>query len=432
MSARKAEVIIVGSGAGGATLARELGRRGKEVLLIEKGKYEQQIGTVRDALRFYDGNKLTRVPANSKEGVKLYRTFMAGGSTVVSCGNGTPCLQSELAEFGVHLEEELAEAAAEMNIAPIPDDLLSEGSERIMWASKELGYAMEPMPKFIDSSECGKCGQCACGCARGAKWTALDYLEEAEAKGVDIVYRTTVERVLTQNGRAVGVMGVGPRGEVEYSADVVVLCAGGLGTPVILQRSRIDDAGRGLFMDLLVNTYGITDGINIAHEPMMALVDHEFHQDKGFILSPFISNRLLRAIELGPSGLTLPTRRLLGLMTKTADDRAGQVFADGTVSKPVTKADWVRLREGSEIATEILVKAGADRKSILVSKPQGAHPGGTAAVGEIVDQDLQTEINNLFVCDCSVLPEAPGMPPIVTIVALAKRLAKTLAPIAPG
>ena len=114
-------------------------------------------------------------------------------------------------------------------------------------------------------------------------------------------------------------------------------------------------------------------------------------------------------------------------MTKTADDPAGRVYPDGTVSKPVTEQDWVRLREGSTIAEEILVKAGADRRSIVVSKPQGAHPGGTAAIGKVVDADLQTKVDNLFVCDGSVLPTAPGMPPILTIAALAKRLAKTLA-----
>jgi len=46
----------------------------------------------------------------------------------------------------------------------------------------------------------------------------------------------------------------------------------------------------------------------------------------------------------------------------------------------------------------------------------------------VVDKDLQTEINNLFICDASVLPTSSGLPPILTIVALAKRLAKTLAP----
>jgi len=57
-----------------------------------------------------------------------------------------------------------------------------------------------------------------------------------------------------------------------------------------------------------------------------------------------------------------------------------------------------------------LVKAGTDGKSIVVSN------------GRVVDEGLQTEVDNLFVCDASVFPTSPGMPPILTIVALAKRL----------
>ena len=106
---------------------------------------------------------------------------------------------------------------------------------------------------------------------------------------------------------------------------------------------------------------------------------------------------------------------------------SGNVYADGSISKPVTKNDWQRLKEGSDIAREILIKAGASSKSILVSRPQGAHPGGTAAIGKVVDSNLATEVGELFVCDASVLPVAPGLPPLLTIVALAKRLSRFLA-----
>ena len=88
----------------------------------------------------------------------------------------------------------------------------------------------------------------------------------------------------------------------------------------------------------------------------------------------------------------------------------GQVFPDGSVSKPVTEEDQARLDEGAAIATEILVKAGVDPKSIVISSPQGGHPGGTAAIGRIVNENLQTSVDGLFVCDASVLPRAPGMP----------------------
>ena len=114
-------------------------------------------------------------------------------------------------------------------------------------------------------------------------------------------------------------------------------------------------------------------------------------------------------------------------MTKIADEPVGRVYPDGTVSKPVTERDRTRLQEGSAIAKEILIKAGADGGSIVVSKPQGGHPGGTAAIGRVVDGELQTEVDGLFVCDGSVLPAPPGAPPVLTIVSLAKWLAKRLA-----
>jgi len=255
----------------------------------------------------------------------------------------------------------------------------------------------------------------------------LDYLDEATASGVEVIYDTEVESILVEKETAHGVRGTGPNGAVEIDADVTILAAGELGSPVILQRSGINEAGAGLFIDLLVNTYGVTDGLNLCGEPSMALVNHEFHKDKGFILSPYVNHaRMVRFMELGAKGLTLPDRKLIGIMTKTADDPAGQVYANATVSKPVTDKDWTRLRGGAAIAEEILVKAGAHRKSIVTSAPQGAHPGGTAAIGKIVDKNLKTRVDNLFVCDGSVLPTAPGLPPILTIVALAKRLARKL------
>lgn len=421
------DYLVVGSGAGGATLARELARRGKNLLVVEAGRHEEKVGTFSDALRYYDAPGLFRMPRKSREGVILWRTFMAGGSTVVSCGNGVRCLEKELSEQGINLEAELAEAEAELRIAPIAERLLSEGSRKIMSASKELGYGMELMPKFIDSKACRKCGQCVLGCTRRAKWTAFDYLEEAEKNGAQILYQTKCTTVIIENGKAAGINAVGPQGQIQLRSDVVILAAGGLGTPVILQNSGINNSGTGLFVDLLVNTYGVTDGLNQVYEPSMALVSHEFYESRGFILSPHVNHpRMVKFMELGAKGFTLADNRVIGIMTKIRDESAGRVYPDGTVSKPVTEMDRRKLNEGSNIAGEILKKAGA--RYTIVSKVQGAHHGGAAAVGRVVDANLQTEVDNLFVCDGSVLPIAPGLPPILTIVALAKRLAKLLAP----
>jgi len=425
----KYDYVIVGSGAGGATLARELARRGKRPLVIETGKLERNVGTYRASTRFYDahGAGILKMPKMSREGAVIWRTFMAGGSTVVSCGNGVRCLEKELSELGINLEAELSEAESELHVAPIAERLLSDGSREIMRASRELGYTMELMPKFISQKGCRKCGQCVLGCPNNAKWTALDYLEEAEAGSAQIMYGTRCISVDMENGRVKGIKVIGPQGAVDIMADVVIIAAGGLGTPVILQNSGIRNAGTVLFIDFLVNTYGTTDGLNQIHEPAMALVSHDFYQSRGFILSPFVSYpKIMRIMELGVRGLNTQDNKIIGIMTKIRDEPIGQVYPDGTVSKPVTKKDREKLDEGSRISKEILKKAGA--KKLFVSRVQGGHPGGTAAIGKVVDSNMQTQIHNLFVCDASILPTAPGLPPILTIVALAKRLAKHLAP----
>jgi choline dehydrogenase-like flavoprotein len=112
------------------------------------------------------------------------------------------------------------------------------------------------------------------------------------------------------------------------------------------------------------------------------------------------------------------------LMVKTTDDLVGSVDAAGRISKTLTPDDHNRLQKGTQLAKQILIEAGAKPASLLVSKPQGAHPGGTAAIGQVVDIRLQTRVENLFVCDASVLPAAPGLPPIAAIVALARWFAR--------
>jgi len=428
MDIKEYDFLIVGSGAGGATVAMELAKKGRRVLVIERGIREQKVGTFRDSLRYYDMNRLTRMPPRSKGGATLWRTFMAGGPTVVSCGNGVRCLEKELAAFGINLDSEFAEAEEEMKIVPYDERRLSKGSKKILEASRELGYQLAPMPKFIDPAKCRRCGACQLGCKYDAKWTALRYLDEAAINGAEILYKTGVQKVIVENGRAMGVNASGPGGRFDIMADTVILAAGGMGTPVILQNSGVEKAGEGLFMDLLVNTYGVTKDLSQTDEPTMALVDHEFYESKGFILSPFLNQpAMVRFLELGVKGMFMPAKRMLGIMTKIADEPAGRVYPDRKFFKPVTQRDRQRLHQGSSISREILVKAGADSSSIVVSKVQGAHPGGTAAIGSVVDENLQTKIENLFVCDGSVLPTAPGMPPILTIAALGKRLAKALA-----
>lgn len=155
MNNKKYEFVVVGSGAGGVTVARELTKRGKEVLVIERGTQGQKIGSFRHALEAYDMTKL-KTPKRSKEGVILWRALVPGGSTVLSCGNSTRCLEEELADLEIELEAEFEEFERETNVAPIPDKLLSECSRTMRNVARDLGLKMEPLKKFVDPVKCVK------------------------------------------------------------------------------------------------------------------------------------------------------------------------------------------------------------------------------------------------------------------------------------
>jgi choline dehydrogenase-like flavoprotein len=421
------DLVIVGSGAGGATLARELSRQGKQVLILEQGRYEESIGTFLDCTRYTDVHKLTKMPPRSTAGVILWRTLMAGGSTMISAANGTPCLEAELADLGINISQELDDLKAELNIRPYHPRRLSSASREIQKSALELGFKMDPMPKFLDPKKCRRCGECTLGCKYNAKWTALNFLEEALAQDADIRYGCCVEKVLHHNGQVTGLeVNLGGRRE-RIEADLVILSAGGIGTPLILKESGLEQAGNHLFLDLFVTVYGLHPDLDQSSEPQMALVHHGSHKQHGFILSPYINqSRPVRFLELGMKGFLLPTAHLLGIMVKIKDSNRGRIINQKKFEKSPTPDDRIKLDKGIQAAREILIKCGVDPTSILISDIQGAHPGGTAAIGEIVDHNFQTEIKNLYVCDGSILPESPGLPPIMTIAALAKHLAAYL------
>ncbi len=426
MGNKKYDDIIVGAGVAGSTLAKELSRKNRKILVIEKGTRETSYGSFKDCMRYFDTGK-TKFPIKSKEGVTIYRTIMAGGSGFVSAGNLVRSMEEELKEMGLDLSSQFEEAEEELTVGPISDRLMSPGSRAIREAARELGVNMEPMPKAINPKRCIKCGKCTLGCKTQAKWTPIVYLDEAMDQGVDVLFGDKVERVLQEQGAATGVSVRSDLGVYQYEAERVFLAAGGLGTPRILLHSGIDNAGTNLFIDPFVLVYGLHPTLNLLHEPQMSLVCDQFHKSKGFILSPHVNQPvLLRYIEAGMKGTRLDPENLLGLMVKITDDASGSVDAHGTVHEFLSEADQKKLDEGVKVAKEILLKTGVDPESLLVTKPAGAHPGGTAALGEVVDMNMETKMKNLFVCDASILPKAPGLPPILTIIALAKKLASNL------
>jgi choline dehydrogenase-like flavoprotein len=202
-----------------------------------------------------------------------------------------------------------------------------------------------------------------------------------------------------------------------YDADIVVLAAGALETPRLLQKIGLPISPH-LFVDTFTTIGGVLKGIGQNREvPMNVSINCT-----EFVLYPHVSNQLVRALRA--NGITVTSEDILGMMVKIPDDAVGSVADE--ITKRVTTHDAALLAEGASIARTIVERAGADASTFVATPLRGAHPGGTARIGDVVNNELTTEIEGLYIADASVLPKAPGAPPIVTIIALAKHLARNL------
>jgi choline dehydrogenase-like flavoprotein len=110
------------------------------------------------------------------------------------------------------------------------------------------------------------------------------------------------------------------------------------------------------------------------------------------------------------------------VMIKLKDEVSGEIHSEGKISKGLTPGDRERLQAAETVAGEILRRAGCAADSILTTPLRGTHPASTARIGQVVNRDLETEVEGLYVCDASVFPEALCRPTVLTIIALGKRL----------
>ncbi len=421
------DVVVVGSGPGGATVARELAKQGKRVIILERGKNPKWTGNAFSTFFIMDNRSLLF----PREGVRVGRALTTGGSSVIYCGTAVPPPDWIKAKYGIDLSKFAEEARQEIGIKPLPERLVGPASRRIMEAARDLGLNWNPLDKFIDAERCElKCPHCMLGCSRGAIWTARKYVQEAVDSGATLLNQAQVQEVLVENKQAVGVRALTPKGQLTVEAKSTVLAAGGMATPVLLQRAGISDAGQGLFVDPLIITYGNCRGPSSTRDIPMTAGTLEYAPE-GIVMTDLAypwAFYLLNAYWKGWKYLPkiLGYGSTIGIMTKVRDGLSGRVNPDGTISKPITDEERDKLDKGASIAEKILKGAGADPRSIYTAPVGAAHPGGTARIGKVIDAELETQIGNLYVCDSSIIPEPLGLPPVWTLIAFGKRLARRL------
>ena len=421
------DVIVVGSGPGGATVAMEMARRGKKVLILEWGPGGPVRGTAAQyfSQAMMPGRSLLLTP----ELLGMVRGITTGGSSLFYCGTAYPAPLEMLRKHGVDVADEVQETRAELPIAPLKAEMVTPMTARLMAGARLVGLDWQLLDKFMyqdrwrpDYPAFGWYGD-----PSRMKWSARMYVEEAVVHGAMLLNGARVTRVLGDAQSATGVEFKRNGRTHNAFAGRIVISAGGIGSPVILRQSGIREAGYDYFVDPLITVCGTLKDVRLRdNEIPMSTGVHM--RDEGYMMTDLA---IPPAMHVAFTAQVMHLNRLLSfrhtarIMVKIKDDLGGRLTDTGGVRKSLTAADRSKLKAGFEAASRVLRAAGAT--DIYKTGVLAAHPGGTAKIGEVVDSNLKTRIGNLYVCDCSVIPEAWGLPPTFTLVALGKRLARHLA-----
>ncbi len=423
------DTLIVGSGPAGATLAHELSKRGKKVAILEWGKHEPVKGT------FSQMAKMAAIPGKgafiNSDLSLLLRGITSGGSSTINFATALAPPLDYFKEVGIDLTQEIEDVKKLVPLETLPDSLMGPMAHTISDAATALGLNWQKLDKFIHMDQCrSQCHRCSYGCPYDAKWSARHPLEAAQKLGALLITQAKVSRVLIENGKAVAVE-YNQAGQTKtIYAQQVVLSAGGLGSPRILQNSNIEGAnfekaGKDYFVDPVIAVMGSIKGMKSGREVPMAAGLHL--PDEGIMLSDLTLPRpLFQAFsaQVGRFDRLFSHQNTLTIMVKIKDELGGKV-GPNWLNKKLSQADKQKLDKGCKVAEDILKQAGASH--IYRSHHFAAHPGGTAKIGEVVNADLQTQVEGLYVCDASVIPKPWGLPPSYTLICLGLRLAKHLA-----
>jgi choline dehydrogenase-like flavoprotein len=425
--------VVVGSGAGGAMAAREL-QGSFDVTVLEAGPEFRPFG--RDlnrleqlrATRLFLDERMIRLlfpmmhVIRVADRMALVCGVCTGGTTTLATGNAMRCDEA-LRELGIDLDAEFAALQAELPVSTAHEPHWRATTRLLFSACDELGLEPQVTPKLVDYGLCRRCGRCVLGCPVGAKWDSRRVLAQAAAAGADLVTRARVESLAVEpwgagapNRRRVTGVFVRRAGAREFvAADLVVLAAGGLGTPAILEASGIPTESR-LFVDPVLCVAAPWPEARLNQEiPMPFVVDRG-----AYIVSPYFD---YLSFFFNSAWLS-PGREILSLMIKLADSEVGTVDTRG-VRKGLTRRDRDRLGEAVEVCMEVLARLGVPRDAVFLGTLNGGHPGGALPLTGDEAETLHADRlpGNLYVADASLLPRSLGKPPILTIMALAQRVA---------
>ncbi|MGC9180241.1 MAG: GMC family oxidoreductase N-terminal domain-containing protein [Vulcanisaeta sp.] len=474
------DVIIIGSGAGGAVVAWELARRGLSVAVFETGLEptpdDLRKPPVLRTIKFYWNNGLTTTYGNTI--ISLPFGKVLGGTTTVNSGTMFRITDQVLSkwskETGVNipmsqLEDAYKIVEEKLHIRPVPEELLGNNALIMRRGAEALGLSHGPIRRPLGT--CYGQGECAFVCPHGGKLDMrFTFLSEAKNYGAEIFTSSHVIKVIIRNNKAVGVLVNFNGSLLEVRAKVIVVSAGAISSPRILRNSGVRNRNLGKHLHIHP-AVGVVGKMN-----------YDVYGWKGTMQSYYVDSLLKDGILLEATfpppgiGYSEASPSLYGEFRNlnklaTIGIQNDDSFSEGYVfPNPLHKAmgavadydlnreDLERIKRGIELTSEILFAAGAERvylplrkndlardmaevKRVLSSindpklfKLSAYHPMSSARMGKdpdagVIDAEGRVfGIDNLYVVDASSLPSSTGgINPQLTINAISLMIAQRIA-----
>ncbi len=494
-----ADVVVVGSGAGGGVVAAELSMAGLEVVVLEKGSYHNEADFSGQEAEMTSRLYLRRGLLTTHDlGVIVLAGSTLGGGTVVNWSTSLRTEEIVLREWehSYGLAGATSDAyrrgfeVVEQRLGVNTDDSApNRNNEALRRGCAALGYEWRVVPR--DASGCAqRCGACGFGCPYGRKQSTLvTFLQDASDHGARTVVDCNVRRVLVERGRAAGVEGwvedavTGRRHRVVVRAPRVVVAAGGVEAPALLLRSGLDNPHIGRHLRLhpvaavagyyaepiepwtgslqtalsphfahLKDGYGLRIEVAPAHPGMIGLTapweggrEHKRLMARAAHEAIFIA--LVRdtgegRVRLDKGGEPIlhywPSRLDRYRLTRGMQEMVRIAFAGGAVGAATLHTPRLELRS-EKGRPGAVARAQLDRYLDAISRAAiapnrvplfSAHQMGSCRLGadrRIAVADPYGEVygvRGLHIADASGFPTACGVNPMISIMALAYRVAQ--------
>ncbi len=471
-----ADVIVVGSGPAGATVARALAKAGRDVLILEEGApAARAYGT--DSIAEALGERfrgMAMFTSTGPERIPVLQGRCVGGSSTVNSAiawrapeavfagwHADPHLAAELPLERITRAYDAIEAA--IGIERTPEKAWGESNALMARGAAALGVRGVPTDRY--TCDCVGLGRCLEGCPLGRKLSMnVTFIPEALAAGAHLLSDCLVERVEFAGERAVGVVARRGGRKVRFVAhDAVVLAASAIQTPILLGASgvRHRQLGRrfqahpggslvGIFDQPVRRVLGATQGFDVPH-----WVNDGFKVEVLTLPDELLISRMVGVgADLVESSELVPNAAVWAVPIRArAHGRVGGGLAWPRVDFHLTPADQVTLGKGLLAMAQLFFAAGArevwpniaglparwrsvDEARVLADgvSPTSlnmtmSHLFGTAWMGG----DAQAHVcsgrgkvwgtTNLFVADSSLFPTNLGVNPQHTVMAVAQHVA---------